>query len=178
MTKIEFLDIYNPTKSIEEALFKSINAAVQRNRIYVKGISNKNKKDIRRFWKQKLVLLAEKYKKHNWSIDTHNKEIVKLKLEMNDKFKDLIDFRISHSQKSISVYFKHLWCMNDFPIPCQCPVDRRILTRLKVPYKERSWGYINEISIHKEKIDLIKERSLKDGYDTISEWELCNFNIS
>lgn len=174
MTKEEFLNRYNKSRKIEEALSKSISAAVQHNRIYIDVPSNQ-RADIRSFWSDALSRLSERYVNENWNESQYEDEIIRLKSQMNDKFGELIDFRISHSQKSISVYFKHLWCLNHIPIPPQCPVDRIILTRANAPINERSWGFINDIETHRNRYNIIRQASLADGFDNVSIWELENF---
>jgi hypothetical protein len=177
MTKEEFINKHNPSKTIKKSLSASISASVQHNKLYKSPlISNNIKKQVRDFWSSKLILIKEKYVENNWGSDKHNEIIIDLKNEMNKEFENLIDFRISHSQKSISVFFKHLWCLGLINTPPQCPVDRIILTRINLPINERKWGYIDDIEIHKNKIEKIKKTSQKEGYVNISEWELDNFN--
>lgn len=65
-------------------------------------------------------------------------------------------FRISHSQKSISVFVKHLWCMDVISEPNICPVDRIILGKTEVrKNKDINWGYVNSIEEHKRKFTYI-----------------------
>jgi len=174
MTKEGFLDRYNHVRTVEEALNKSISASVQHNRLY-NDVPNEHRFRIRYFWREKLQQLSENFNDEQWSEDKYEDEIEKLKYLMNQKFGNLIDFRISHSQKSISVFFKHLWCLEKIPIPPQCPVDRIILTRANTPYNERSWGFVNDINTHRRKYDLIRHAASAAGYQQVSEWELLNF---
>ena len=175
MTQKEFLNRYNTSQTVGEALSKSISAAVGHNKLY-NNATNFQKEEIRCFWREKLLEIAKDFSQNSWDEDKHNKKIDELKQIMNTKFGDLINFRISHSQKSISVFIKHLWCIGNFPLPPQCPVDRIILTRINAPYNERSWGFIDDIETHIEKINLIKLAAKRDGFESIAEWELLNFN--
>ena len=178
MTKAEFLTKYNSLKSIEIALSKSISASVQHNKLYSKDLDNKQKKVIRDYWKEELRTLYLNFVDSPWGELEHNHKIIQLKDAMNIKFINQIDFRISHSQKSISVFFKHLWCLDLLSVaPPQCPIDRVILTRIGLPIRERKWGYVNTIEDHKQKIDLVKNHASIEGYNCISEWELFNFNV-
>lgn len=176
MTKEEFLNKYNPERTIKVALSKSISASVQHNKLYNSSLSYSKKKEIRDVWALKLLSIKEEFVDKNWNSNEHNKVIIKLKNVMQNSFNGLIGFRISHSQKSISVFFKHLWCLGIIKIPPQCPVDRIILTRINAPYNERSWGYIDDIETHNQKIKLIEEFAKSEGYDNMCEWELFNFN--
>jgi len=177
MTKNEFLTKYNPSKSIDIALRKSISASVQHNKLYFKDVDKQQRINIRKFWEEQLMMLYSSFANCPWGEEEHNQKIVQLKGCMGKEFVNQIDFRISHSQKSISVFFKHLWCLKLLLInPPQCPVDRVILTRIGLPLRERKWGYVNTIEDHKEKIKLIKNHAAIEGYNCIAEWELFNFN--
>lgn len=174
MTQEGFLNRYNQSRTIEEALSKSIRAAVQRNRLY-NNVPNEKRLHIRDIWSKSLLQMSSRYLIENWSEPQYEEVIIELKSLMNDNFGELIDFRISHSQKSLSVFFKHLWCLGDFPIPPQCPVDRIILTRANAPHNERSWCFIDDIETHRIRYDIIMQASIADGFDNVSIWELENF---
>lgn len=174
MTQEEFLSKYNQSCTIEEALSKGISAAVQRNKLY-NNVPNNVRAHIRYIWSQALLQLSKRYAEEKWNESQYHNEIIELKKLMNETFGKSIDFRVSHSQKSISVFFKHLWCLGDFPIPPQCPVDRIILIRANAPYNQRSWGHINDIETHRERYSIIRRASIADGFDNVSIWELENF---
>jgi hypothetical protein len=174
MTKDQFLTKYNQTRTTKEALSKSIRAAVQHNKIYV-NVQKNDRIYIRNYWSDLLIKLSEQFKEENWDELNYEVQIIKLKNVMNAKFEHLIDFRISHSQKSIGVFFKHLWCLDILPTPPQCPVDRIILTKANAPINERSWGHVNDIETHKNKYEIIRQQSIRDGFNNVSIWELDNF---
>lgn len=174
MTQEEFLNRYNHDRTIKKALSKSISSAVQRNELY-NNVPNKIRKQIRDFWSCSLINLSHRYVAENWNENQYEDEVVKLKSLMNDKFGVLINFKISHSQKSISVYFKHLWCLGDFPIPPQCPVDSIILTRANAPRNQRKWCFVDDIETHRKRYQILRYASKADGYDNVSEWELAKF---
>ena len=177
MTKKEamdcFLKRYNPDKTVEVALSKAISAAVQHNKLYNTQDINR-RKDIRGFWAERLADLADKQRTGKLTSQNYLNEVLRLKEVMNTQFND-IDFRISHSQKSISVYFKHLWCMGEISLPPQCPVDRIILTKISAPLNDRSWGYVDTIEEHNRKYEMIKVFARSQGFDNESEWELVAF---
>lgn len=175
MTKDDFLNRYNLNRTKDMALSKAISAAVQHNKLY-NGVEKKGRKAIRLHWSNLLIELSDRYALENWNEDKYEEEIVRLKEAMNAEFTASIDFRISHSQKSISVFFKHLWCLDLLPQPPQCPVDRIILTRANAPYAQRSWGYVNDLEAHREKYNLIREKASIDGFENVVQWELENFN--
>ncbi len=81
-------------------------------------------------------------------------------------------FRISHSQKSVSVFLKHLWCMGRAPMPIQCPVDRNILRMLPDGANFGPWTRIDHISTHLEiitKLDRLAQPT------PVAVWELLIF---
>jgi len=133
--KQEFLQKYNFDYSKEIAISKAINASVQHNLLYSSSATNKEKKDIKTYWGSCLEEVGDEFKK-DVSVKTYEYIVEQLKRGMNRKFGPLFDngskhgsmFRISHSQKSISVYVKHLWCMGVIGEPKICPIDRIILS--------------------------------------------------
>lgn len=176
MTKEQFLRKFNPTESLEYSLTKSINVSIQRNKLYKKEVSREIKCKIKYFWRQRLNLLFQEFLVHPWDEEFHNHKIETLKIEMNKEFKELVDFRISHSQKSISVYFKHLWCLDLITNPPQCPVDRKILIQTNCPIIHRNWTNVDTIEEHELRIKYIKQKMKSDCYENLSVWELHNFN--
>ena len=177
MTKKEamdrFLKRYNPDKTNKVALSKAISAAAQHNKLYnTHDLSRR--KEIRGFWAERLEELADKQRARKLTSQNYLDEVLRLKEIMNTQFND-IEFRISHSQKSISVYFKHLWCMGEISSPPQCPVDRIILTKIGAPVKDRSWGYVDTIEEHNRKYEMIIIFVRSQGFDNESEWELVAF---
>jgi hypothetical protein len=67
MTKEEFINKHNPSKTIKKSLSASISASVQHNKLYKSPlISNNIKKQVRDFWSSKLILIKEKYVENNW----------------------------------------------------------------------------------------------------------------
>ena len=174
MTKEDFLNKYNKPRTIEKALNESINAAIKRNPFY-NNVSHEEKKHIKDVWKEWLKTSAKKFAEEKWDEKKYEEEIENLKLYMKEKFGLLINFRISHAQKSIGVFFKHLWCLEKIPTPPQCPVDRVILTKAGANYNERSWGKVDTIDQHRKKYSFIKKAANKAGFEHASEWELINF---
>jgi hypothetical protein len=181
-TKSKFLNKYNKNRCVNTAFKVSIKAAVQHNKIYSSHASIKDKEDIRDEWGKELIRLGEKFHE-NISIEEYQLFVVKLKDHMNLKFGKLFDskskhgsmFRISHSQKSISVFVKHLWCMDVISEPNICPVDRIILRKTEAKKNnDISWGYVNSIEEHERKFKYIqKQAKLKQL--RVAVWELLSF---
>jgi len=174
--KLNFLKIYNHTCDITVAVNKSILASIQRNKIYnTNKVSDRD--EIKRYWKEQLSNIHERSNDILASEENFIIEIETLKRNMLSKFPNLIQFRISHSQKSINVFFKHLWCMDLITTPLQCPVDRTILSIANAPINQRLWGYIDSIEEYQNKINFLREKAKSDGFDNLAIWELQNFKI-
>lgn len=183
--KEKFLTRYNTSHSIEKAKSLAIRAAVQHNSLYHENTSIKDKSEVRDAWGKKLMKLSEKYSNKITTQDYYL-DISELKDYMNKNFGVFFKnephlkygydpgFRISHSQKSLSVFLKHLWCMELIANPPQCPVDRIILTHIGQKSKNASWGYINTIEEHHSKIRLLEE-FIKPTTTSLSIWELLIF---
>ncbi|MEQ9426119.1 MAG: hypothetical protein RJQ09_16970 [Cyclobacteriaceae bacterium] len=181
--KQQFLDRYNKPRTVEKAASKAISAATQHNSLYSKQIKDKEKFPIREGWTQYLIKLSEKFKVQV-SERSYESEILALKDSMNQQFKKYFlevehpkyryaaGFRISHSQKSIGVFLKHLWCMDKIVTPPQCPVDRIILEKAEIKYQKANWAYVNTIEEHRKKIEQLKASS---GHSNLAEWELLMF---
>jgi hypothetical protein len=175
MTSIEdlkksFLSRYNPERCLERAIKRAIAAAVQRNALYAVGTSLEKKAEIRKCWGGFL----RDYQTPNSEGD-YERDVLRLQALINETFPGNFrdEFRISHSQKSLSVFLKHIWCMSpSTKPPPQCPVDRRTLVRAGCQGKAASWGYVNSMAEHREKIAALRNAS---GGRPLAEWELEAF---
>ena len=181
-SKKKFVQKYNPNRDIETALKSGIIAAVQRNLLYAKSIKPNQKLLVREGWAQSLLDIAKEFQKEV-SLEQYEQLILDLQKHMNEKYRGLFDsgsqhgsmFRISHSQKSISVCVKHLWCLGEIPEPKICPVDRSILYQTgAATVGDVAWGYVNSIEDHRRKFNYIIEEAHKSNL-TVAQWELSNF---
>ncbi|WP_100629742.1 hypothetical protein [Algoriphagus formosus] len=189
IAKSKFLNKYNPTESIEKAQSLAISAALQHNSLYEPNTSFSQKKIIRSTLAGKLMDISTKYIS-SVSEETYYNDIIELKDFMNQKYSDHFlksahpkygydpGFRISHSQKSLSVFLKHLWCIGKIEEPPQCPVDRIILTSIGQKSKNAAWGYVNSIEEHATKVNFIKEfiKNTKNPKMSLAKWELIQFS--
>lgn len=184
-SKDAFLNKYNPTRSEEVAVAKAITAALQHNSLYHPDASIEEKAAVRCEWRKFLHGKQQKYQQKRSSAE-YERDVASLKRLMNNKWSEVFrndqhpkfktdpGFRISHAQKSLGVYLKHLWCMGNIAEPTQCPVDRIILGKAGARYPADKWGYVNSLGEHRLKIGiLLKASSAKK--QTIAKWELLNF---
>ena len=84
-------------------------------------------------------------------------------------------FRISHSQKSLSIFSKHLWCLNLIDEPVFCAVDAIILGKTDAPSNIK-WTKISTIEAHRESYKYIETKASKSGL-SIALWELSEFAV-
>ena len=184
--KEAFLNRYNPKRTLEKALSSAISSAVQRNSLYKKEATSKEKESVRCKWVAFLKLKKKDYENEQ-TVEKYENDIQELRDFMNEifsesflserhpKFKTETGFRISHAQKSLSVFLKHLWCMGEVATPPQCPVDARILAIAGKKYPDTKWGYVNSIDEHREKIGFLE--AAKEESQPLAEWELDLFKI-
>ncbi|MCB1203892.1 MAG: hypothetical protein KDN18_06510 [Verrucomicrobiae bacterium] len=183
--KDAFLDKYNPTRTQAKAVSRGIAASLQHNSLYRRGLALETKEAVKSEWRSYLNGLVDRYKKEQ-RVEDYERDIEKLKQIMNDKFSAAFfskpherfntdpGFRISHAQKSISVFLKHLWCMGDIACPPQCPVDAMILKKAGKRYPDTKWGYVNSIDEHRLKVSFL-EAAKNESTESLAEWELKKF---
>lgn len=180
-----FLLKYNPNQSRAKALSSGINASVQHNSLYRNNLEQELKDTVKCEWRSFLDSLVNRYKQIQ-SVETYYEDIKHLKELMNDKFSSAFlsepheryktdpGFRISHAQKSISVFLKHLWCMGEIALPPQCPIDRIILEAAGKHYPDTKWGYVNSIEEHQIKVSFL-EIAKQNHSESLAVWELKKF---
>lgn len=171
MTKDQFLSKYNPTHSLGLALKSAFNASIKGNKFYTRQLKIAQKRDINSHWGTKLQEIASRVDDLH-DFDRYNQEILDLKSYMVDKFSDVIDFRIYHSQKSIAIYLKHLWCLGLINTPPLCHVDRRVMEFIGTPKRLLNLTSIDTIEDYMARMNYIIECARIDRFDSIAEWEL------
>ena len=181
--KTAFLDKFNPKRTLDKALTSGITASVQHNSLYRESLQPKIKEAVKCEWRDFLQGLVNRYATQQ-SEAAYERDIEALKDLMNSRFPHAFrddrhpkfgtdpGFRISHAQKSISVFLKHLWCMGQVATPPQCPVDRVILT--KACAKDPRWGRVNTIKEHRDRIIILKAARPNQS-EPLAEWELRTF---
>ena len=173
MTAQTFLERYNPQASVDCALSSAIKAAVQHNKFY---IGEAPRRDIRDFWKEQLLERQGLYEQQRTVAD-YESDIVSLRAILNAQFPGLVGCRVSHAQKSIGVFLKHLWCMGEIPTPPLCPVDAIILRVAGAVYPETNWGYVDTLAEHQAKVAvLVAAKDQAAPNLSLAEWELGAFN--
>lgn len=175
--KDRFLNRYNPSRDLTVALSKSWGAAVGHNLLYKEtcALGASVRKEIHSTWTK----LVDQPAFQKMNSEQYENSFLQLQIEMNAKWGEHIYFRLSHAQKGLSVYMKHLWCMRKISEPAQCPVDKVILSEITKnnAYKclqNKAWTKIDSISEHQE-IILAIESIAVTAKKTIAQWELDTF---
>lgn len=109
---------------VRMALVASIESAVRRNSYNYRPKANEDHFE----WKK---LLIEHSISIPTTIDSFVEKVVKFKKELKKVFGKESTVRLSHAQKSLSVFLKYLWCFGLIDMPPACPIDRKVLGLVK-----------------------------------------------
>lgn len=182
--KNKFLEEFNKDRCKKNALTMAVNASLQHNKLYRNNINQYKRGKFRNRLKEEILSISHEYIVTKSQEDFKN-DIECLKFNINKEFshlfldettKDSLEpgFRISHSQKCLSVYLKHLWCMNNIPRPPLPPIDRNILkiaSKKSVP----KWTKVNSI----EEYNVLVEYLINAASEMhVTEWELKYYPAS
>lgn len=170
--KVAFLIRYNPKHSEAIALTSGLKAAAQHNPLYKPEVA---RRPIQRRWKDLLSSRIGQYE-DPVSIDSYEEDVWRLRRTMNLSFTDSFrepGFRVSHAQKSLSVFLKHLWCMNRIVEPPACPVDRVVLQKV-THGPPGTWTRVDSLAEHRELFARIRSAAEAEGR-SVAQWELLTF---
>jgi hypothetical protein len=180
--KERFLALANKPRTCERAKAAAVTAASQHNVLYASGVDQRERRDVRVHWMRLLDELASKYT-HSVSASEYESDIATLQAEMNRRFVGRFyaaehpryhyepGFRVSHAQKSLSVYLKHLWCLGKIERPPECPVDSVVLRKAGLVGRDTRWALVNTIEQHRLQIGLLETKAADVGL-SLAEWEL------
>jgi hypothetical protein len=179
-----FLARYNPNRDQQVAFDKAWGAALQHNALYAAncGPTDQRRRDLKNFV-QKFInnrINIDELLLNPMTQEEYLATITELKTLANQEFGDCFrpeGYRISHAQKVLGVYMKHLWCMGQIQTPPQCPIDRNILVTIsQYPqyrrFRNLTWTDINDLNVHCEIIAAIQAIA---PAQQIADWELLNF---
>lgn len=175
--KQAFLNRYNAPGTTAMALKRAITASVQHNLTYHKDCEFNLRTPIRTFWAERLLELSGKYIDKQ-EVATYENDILSLRKLMNENFGPSFcedGFKISHAQKSISVFLKHLWCLGTIATPPQCPVDSIILRHVGQGNVQPTWTQVNAIEDHRSHVALLEAHRVLTPHLALAEWELLAF---
>lgn len=180
-----FLDRYNAARSVAKAESDALMSAAQHNSLYAPGVNEHDRYIVRAKWKEFLNDIAARYKSPV-SVAEYEADVEHLRKMMNARFSKLFrsdrhpkyhydaGFRMSHAQKSLSVFLKHRWCLGTIDVPPQCPVDARVLHAAGARYPATRWAYVNTIEEHRSQVARLMASAQASGL-RLAEWELVTF---
>lgn len=164
---------------IGQVLANSIGAAFQHAGVYdgKLGDMDSRKSDLRNDLRDRLITLGKEYQ-NSVSETDHCQVIVELADDLTAKHKKKgclrgDRFRIGITQKALNLYLKYLWCLGEIGEPPHCPIDRRIINVLGIPWNRRGsydWTKLDDIGKYKELILMCKRQA--GGSMSVAEWEL------
>jgi len=159
-----------------EVLMLSINGAFQRNTIYVKNLSEKQKEAVRAAIKNNVqTLYTDRYQDGEVSETSHIENIINFKSKTDADFSASLaagQLNIGTTQKLINLYLKYQWCMGNCPRPPHCPFDRIIIDKLKLE-NPPSWTKITQVETYQK---LVSAAKLIAAPSSLAEWELTVFS--
>lgn len=176
------LKIEQSSIDLNQAARMAIKAAVERNPTYS---DDANIEKIHKTWIEDLISLFDKYKNKGQTKEVFVADVMELQRRMNKAFPDSFKnngkslgknkydpvFRIAHSQKSLSIFLKHMWCITpNMPMPPVCPIDRNILKEAKI---YEPWTKLNCVEKYNEWLNKIEYVA---GKEPLARWELVKWN--
>lgn len=174
--KLKFIEKYNPTGRIDAALSSSFDAALQHNKLYGLDTSTFRRKEIKTFCSDEILKISQKYV-NSITVEEFENDILDLRSSMNKEFGKLLNndgFKISHSQKSLSVFLKIQWVTGKITTPPLCPVDRTILVAAGQKQPD-AWTNVNTLPEYRRQIRFLKQGARNHACSSLACWELCNF---
>lgn len=184
--KAEFKNRYDGKNAEDLAVL----AAVQHGYLYSPDLTEREREDIRKKWKEELKRIGEKYAEAR-GLEEFISDIVTLRHYMNEAFPDSFNntkdgyengFRIAHAQKSLSIYLKHCWCRGMItPIPPTCPVDGNVLSWVEIKSAWTKCNWVDDCdgekySGYRSQMNHIRSMASKEAPGlSVFEWELCKF---
>ncbi len=181
------LKIEQSSIDVNQAARMAIKAAVERNPTYS---DDANIEKIHKTWIEELISLFDKYKNKEQTKEVFVADVMELQRRMNKAFPVSFKnngkspgknkkrdneydpvFRIAHSQKSLSIFLKHMWCITpNMPMPPICPIDRNILKEAKI---YEPWTKLNCVEKYNEWLNKIE---CVAGKEPLARWELVKWN--
>lgn len=144
---------------------QSFAAAIRRNRYaYSDGYTQADKQKIRKY----LESVRDAYSVNGGKIMTAEDMYSHIEYIVNN-----YHVNVGFAQKILSVFLKIYWCRGDITMPPLCPIDRKILDKLKVKENGQtiSWTKFSSIDEYKRCINVAR-LAAQAAELSIAEWEL------
>lgn len=160
---------------INEFFTMSWGAAVQHNKTYKTGVTNKQKTEFKNgmiaFIKTDIL---PKYYDERVAEECHVKSIEQIKQYAEKEYKNILNnciFKYGTAQKLLNLVLKYLWCLSEIPEPPHCPIDRNVLESCRI--RNINWTEINSEDEYNDCVSKIKAYI---GNQSLAQWELEQWN--
>ncbi len=152
----------------------TLQATVQRARIYAPGVSEPSRVPFQAGLRRALDTLAKRY---TTSVDEqrHVENIARLADDLSTKHGSLLmagRFRIGPAQKALNLFLKYLWCAGLVPTPPHCPFDRLVI-QLFPPRDRANWTTLDSLDGYRGLVSAARRLA---GTRSLAEWELVAYN--
>ena len=142
--------------------------------------------EVRRDLTRQLFHIAEDYVQGGVDDEAHVRAIGQLADEMTADHKSALRcqrFRFGTAQKALNLYLKHAWLHEWIGTPPHCPFDNVILQPLLPELRKElccenghKWTQMDCPGCYRTWVEVAKTRMSRDGYRSLSAWELREFN--
>ncbi len=125
-------------------------------------------------WKTMLLTQTSKINKDT-TISGYADIVMELRKGLH-KFSD--NYKVSHAQKSLSLFLKYLWCYGLVETPPTCPIDRQILKEAQkadTSIKLKNW---TKLDSKEDYIQILKALEKWADHMPMAEKELIEWNNS
>ena len=162
-----FLKLDGVSKNAE-ALNWSINAALQRNKVYKNDENYERREQLRDEWARLLSDEANAYKAPESPVsdEQHCASIARIADTLSNKFHEILDggrLRFGTSQKAFNLYLKYLWALGEAQRPPHCPIDSVVLEQAGI---DGCWTKSDSCEEYMEWINKIRKHL------NLAEWEM------
>ncbi len=162
----------------KDAMRNSLKAALQRNKTYVKDISQTDRQRFRSSWASLITESAKIYSTPLADDKQHCETIAKISEKLSQDYAHILVggyLRFGTSQKAFNLYLKFLWRLDieNFPAPPHCPVDGVVL---KAANLQGSWTKCNSVEQYMKWIAAIRKQLTI--HSTLAEYEYDLWNKS
>lgn len=155
-----------------DAMGNSLRAAVQRNKTYVSGTPDAERKKFRRTWDTLIVLAAKKYSQPVTDAD-HCDTISQIAQSLSRRFELILiggRLRFGTSQKALNLYLKFMWRLGYLPKPPHCPIDGVVLRAAGL---SGSWTKSDCAGEYLDWVNALRELVQQS---TVADWEYLQWN--
>jgi hypothetical protein len=133
----------------DQAVIWSINAALQRNKVYTSDEDYDRREKFRAEWASLLREESEAYRKPDQCIsdEQHCAAIARISDKLSNAFGEYLTggrLRFGTSQKAFNLYLKYLWALKEAPMPPHCPIDSIVLARANINGSWGEWGRMGD----------------------------------